>query len=387
MRGRDYVLPRDVFDVARDVLRHRLVLLATRRWPTSVDAPTTSSPRVPVHRAGPRRSPRRQHEPAPAEPDAGHVPAAGASVTSGHRRRPSPAASANLRQLELAVTRKLDGLLHGDHQRPHPRLGQRSRRGPAVPAGRRRPAHRLEPDAPARRSPRARHDRRSRARDLAASSTAAPASTSARPAGRSATSRSPRPPRSASCRGEVGNRVGAVVFDGARHRRSCRRAPGVDAVHAAAAPAASRGRGPASARPSLADALAQARAARQAPRPGRGRLRPARPRRRGRRAARCSPPATTWSSPRSAIPASASCPPSGCSRSSTPRPVGAARCRPPTPKLRARFAAAAAAAPTVSTPTRSVAPAPRHLVLSTDRDWMLDVVRVRRELTSGMRRR
>ena len=38
LRGRRYALPEDMTDLVPDVLRHRLVLSATKRWPTDITA-------------------------------------------------------------------------------------------------------------------------------------------------------------------------------------------------------------------------------------------------------------------------------------------------------------------------------------------------------------
>ena len=53
-----------------------------------------------------------------------------------------------VRTLELTITRRLDGALHGNHQGITPGPRQRAGRVPAVPAGRRRAPHRLERHRP-----------------------------------------------------------------------------------------------------------------------------------------------------------------------------------------------------------------------------------------------
>ena len=90
LRGRDYVLPEDVTDMAPDVLRHRLVLayeaLAEGLTPDEI-----------VHRV-------MQHIRAPEKPLATHVRVAAQNP------------EAILRRLEWTVIRRLDGLLHGDYR-------------------------------------------------------------------------------------------------------------------------------------------------------------------------------------------------------------------------------------------------------------------------------
>ena len=70
LRGRGYVLPQDVFDVAPDVLRHRLVLsyeaLARDLTPDHVLARIVST--VPAPRIAPSMSPTAAHAPQPAGP-------------------------------------------------------------------------------------------------------------------------------------------------------------------------------------------------------------------------------------------------------------------------------------------------------------------------------
>ncbi len=78
LRGRDYALPQDVQDIAPDILRHRLVLSATTRSPTT-SRPTTSCDRVLATVPLPTVAPR-QHATAPT----GQAPAA--SGAAGPRR-------------------------------------------------------------------------------------------------------------------------------------------------------------------------------------------------------------------------------------------------------------------------------------------------------------
>ena len=72
-----------------------------------------------------------------------------------------------VRTLELTINRRLDGVLHGNHQGITPGTRQRAGRGPAVPARRRRPPDRLERHRPHPGDPRPRADRRPRPRGLA----------------------------------------------------------------------------------------------------------------------------------------------------------------------------------------------------------------------------
>ncbi len=88
IRGRDYVLPADVVDVAADVLRHRLVP-SYEALVGGPDARTRSSARS----CAPCR-PRFWIPPVPQVPD--HI----------------------LRRLELPVVRRLEGLLQGDYRSP-----------------------------------------------------------------------------------------------------------------------------------------------------------------------------------------------------------------------------------------------------------------------------
>ena len=106
LRGRDYVLPEDVTDLAPDVLRHRLVL----SYEALADGLT---PDQLIHRI-------MQRIPPPEKPLETHV---------GSRRKAEPPAPASnvvappprnaesvLRRLEWTVLRRLDGLLHGDYR-------------------------------------------------------------------------------------------------------------------------------------------------------------------------------------------------------------------------------------------------------------------------------
>ena len=75
MRGRNYVLPQDVYDVARDVLRHR-VLLSYEALADGVDVEeiverivqTVVAPRVTAHPGRPVRRWLREGPPTPPAP-------------------------------------------------------------------------------------------------------------------------------------------------------------------------------------------------------------------------------------------------------------------------------------------------------------------------------
>ena len=102
LRGRDYALPDDVRDLARDVLRHRIVLsyeaLAEDLSADDLLTPILAAPHSRRSRAGevcPRRPPERLTVDQAALAD---VP------------------SALLRQLEWRVVRRLDGQLQGDYR-------------------------------------------------------------------------------------------------------------------------------------------------------------------------------------------------------------------------------------------------------------------------------
>ena len=92
-----------------------------------------------------------------------------------------------LRRLDLLISRRLDGLLHGDYHGLVPGHGSELGETREYQAGRRRPPHRLERHRPAPAAPRPRDDRRPRARDVAARSTCPRRSTSAPRCARSAT--------------------------------------------------------------------------------------------------------------------------------------------------------------------------------------------------------
>ena len=153
LRGRRYVLPQDVRELAKDVLRHRMVL-SYEALAEGVDADTildrvleaVAMPELDLARGG-----------------ASHDRAAARSSPRAHAR-PSRARadcpSALLRKLDLTVRRRIDGLLAGDHRAWRVRRRHRARAGAAVRARRRRPPDRLERDRPHRRAARPRARRR-----------------------------------------------------------------------------------------------------------------------------------------------------------------------------------------------------------------------------------
>ena len=378
LRGRSYVLPQDVFDCAPDVLRHRLVL----SYEALAPQPHGRPPPRPHPRHGAGAAHRAVRWPS-------RRPAPAAHGAADDRRRSRPAAVMNgssasagevLRRLELTVTRRLDGLLHGDHRGlvPGPRL--RARRDAPVPARRRRPPHRLERDRPhpgdrtcARRSPTA-SSRRGCSSTCRPASSSAPRLTTKRDAGRR-----PRPPPSASsppaaatasapCSSSATARRSIVPARGGRdhlravlHRMLTADVPdGTGATDLAGRPrAAGAGRPAAAASPSSSPTGSTTIPL--------ARRRRAEPLRRSR-APRDAAPS------RSSTPASSSCPTSASSSWSTPRPgarreiqtgdaprCGRATRPPPTTPGRARHA-------------RSAPPAPTTSLLRTDRDWLGDLV-------------
>ena len=402
LRGRNYALPQDVFDVAPDVLRHRLVLsyeaLAQgRRRPgagpraRTVPAPRIARRRTRRHASPPRRSAasrQRRRSAATGRTPATCRPSAAPSRPTDRDaptalRRSRPAAEHRhaarrevLRRLELTVTRRLDGLLQGDYRGLVPGHGSELGETRALPARRRRAPHRLERHRPHRRRPTSARRSPTASSRRGCSSTCRPASTSAPPTARSATSRSARR-----------RRVGFLTAAHRQpHRRRAARRPTepVDRPGprraappaGAAAPRAHRAAQPTTPAPTdLAAGLDRLGATAAPPRPRRRDLRlPRRPtswerplrrarrpprgaRRRGRR-----PPRARAARRRHAR------------SSSTPRPARCARSRPPTPS-------SASATPRPPPQQRAtIAAAIRsagadHLVLRTDRDWLLDLVR------------
>ena len=155
IRGRRYVLPPDVHELAKDVLRHRLVL--------------TYQALAEERHAG--RDPRRRaRAPCPLpQIDLGRV-ADGermttATGTRAARRARCPAPL--LRALDLDRPPARRGPARGRAPLVGARPRHRARAGPAVRAGRRRPHDRLERDRAHRRAARPRRGRRARAHDVA----------------------------------------------------------------------------------------------------------------------------------------------------------------------------------------------------------------------------
>ena len=179
------------------------------------------------------------------------------------------------------------------------RPGQRGRRRPALPAGRRRPPDRLEPDGAHQRDPRPRHDRRPRARDLARRRRHRQPRLRDGDTARSGTSRSRPSAAFGFLTSRAGNRVAAVCFDGAgtevRPPRS-----GRDAVLALLHHIEQRPRATNEGQGSLADALQRTQRVAPTARPRRRRVRPARRERLAGASCARSRPATTSSSRRSA---------------------------------------------------------------------------------------
>ncbi len=113
LRGRTYVVPQDVFDVAPEILRHRIVVtyeaLAQDISPDQIVSQVTgqrSGPFGPAIRpVGADRRLLRNHG---GHPQLGFVVAVTTSTDSGR-------ASSVLRRMEIDVTRRLDGILHGDY--------------------------------------------------------------------------------------------------------------------------------------------------------------------------------------------------------------------------------------------------------------------------------
>ncbi len=131
MRGRNYVLPQDVFDIARDVLRHRIGLSYQ-----ALSEERTCRRRARRH---PRPHPGAAHRPCPQR---GHCvtsprpqlrwddPRLDERVetpyTASSRRAPRTpvrGSEAAIRALDLTVRKRIDGLLAGDHRTSLPGLG------------------------------------------------------------------------------------------------------------------------------------------------------------------------------------------------------------------------------------------------------------------------
>ena len=166
MRARDYVLPYDVYDVASDVLSHRLVL--------TFDAVADGiDPRhtidyllsvIPQPQIAPHQDPREGQGQTTGQAS-GQTPRSDPTVRGGMR------SLAESRQafatLELAVHRRLAGAAVRRPPGPRARAGHRAGGGGALPARRgRRAPDRLERHRAHRRDPRLAHPRRARGRHL-----------------------------------------------------------------------------------------------------------------------------------------------------------------------------------------------------------------------------
>ena len=332
LRGRRFVVPQDVYDVAPEVLRHR-DHADLRRARRGRRTPTTScaacSATCPAPRVAPQQDELRSHADRRVRPDAdpgrrmSERPAARVGV--GRRGRHPGAV---LRRLELEVLRRLDGSASGDHLTVAIGPGHRAGRRPRVRAGRRRPAHRLEPHGPVGADPRADDRGRARGRHLDRRRPLGEPRLRHGPRGearrrarrgrglRHAHRARPQPPRAARRRRTVPQLAPAAK----RPRLADGRARG-DPRHPAAGRRPGRGL-----RPRGGDASPAGGAA--APQPDRGDLRLPRPRQLGRSrcaASRCGTRSSPCTSPTRA---SSSCPPSASSPSSTPRPVGSGTSRP-----------------------------------------------------------
>ena len=127
LRGREYVLPSDVRDLAVDVIAHRLVL--------TLDALADG-----VEPARRGRRDRRPHPGAPGRTGAGRgrrsrgeARVTPVNVPTVPLSRLSPEAA--LARLELSVGRRVDGLMHGDHPGFDTGPGSEIAERPALPAG------------------------------------------------------------------------------------------------------------------------------------------------------------------------------------------------------------------------------------------------------------
>ena len=124
LRGRRYVLPQDVRELAKDVLRHRMVL-SYEALAEGVDADrildrvleTIAMPQLDLVRGGRRMSTRAR-------------PQACSHARAARPRRRCP--TALLRKVDLTVRRRIDGLLAGDHRSWALRRRDRARPGPPV---------------------------------------------------------------------------------------------------------------------------------------------------------------------------------------------------------------------------------------------------------------
>ena len=287
LRGRSYVLPADVAEIASDVMSHRLLLSFDAvadgadprrdraRGARGGAAAERRLPRGPRRRRTGRRRPappsgRRHVCPRTASPWRAHP-----SVTDHHDLPPLTAArrpEAVFAALELAVRRRLPGRLHGDQHGLRLGSGSDPEEVVTLPPGRgRRPSDRLERHRPrGRRAPRVAAAGRARARGLGAGRRHRPAWRSAPWRWRSATSPPASSPRSRCSPPGPGNRLGTAHLTGSGLRWS---AP--VPVAGRGAPGAARRSPP---RPARAD-----RAPPTSPRRSRALRRPAPPSGRARR--------------------------------------------------------------------------------------------------------
>ena len=363
VRGRDYVLPQDVLDVAPDVLRHRLVLsydaLADEVPIDHIVTRVLATVPLPQVTARPQAPPRRR---------------------SGAMRRPMNTAPPSLRGGTAggrAQGARADGAdparraAAGQPPRPRARPGLRAGRGPRLPARRRRAAHRLGGHRPHHRAARAPDRRRPRAGDVGGGGPLAQPRLrhrrlrEARPRDRRARRRrAPHPGRRQPDR--RARRHGRAARAPPRPRRPGARARAAPPGRAGAAARRGHPR-----RPHGGDRGAAPPAA--APRPRRRGLRlPRRPRLGAAAARRCPGATSCWPS-RCSTRASWSCPTSapscwptrspGASARSSPRRccAGSSPRRPPRTASGWRVALRRGGA--------------AHLRLRTDRDWIADVVR------------
>ena len=171
IRGRDYVVPADLETLVRDAFRHRLVLsyralaeevarrtrCSTRSWPSSRFRRSTSAA---------ARTPRR-----------GMANAADPLAPTRTPEHPGPGnlSASSLRALELAVGRRVDGLLAGDYRSAFAGVGSELWQLLAVRARRRRASDRVERHGANRSAARSR-------RSSSPSVCSSPGSSSTRPA-------------------------------------------------------------------------------------------------------------------------------------------------------------------------------------------------------------
>ena len=137
LRGRRFLVPQDVADVAPEILRHRLILT----YDALADGVTTDDVigRVLVDDA------RAAGDAPPGERLAGHGMNDAELTADAEGVAPVARKAAELRRLELLVTRRLDGLLRGEFLGRPERSRFGGRRRPVVRSRRRLALDRLEP--------------------------------------------------------------------------------------------------------------------------------------------------------------------------------------------------------------------------------------------------